>query len=164
MGPQCWFSGLAISNAEYKYIFQIEYAEAILSNSTRTLLCFSNRISIGSSVFVGFTSVPNAHTHGHTQTTERWNVQQKVWGSHPTGPVGRVPSNSGHNGDQVYSCPLQLSQLAAIFSLGNVRSRSDLAAWRSGQRSSSMNEVNARRARLLLGWVTVFGRVYHLGM
>ena len=39
-----------------------------------------------------------------------------------------------------------------------------LAAWRSGQRSSSMNEVNARRARLLLGWVTVFRRVYHLGM
>ena len=27
-----------------------------------------------------------------------------------------------------------------------------------------MNEVNARRARLLLGWVTVFGRVFHLGM
>jgi len=26
-----------------------------------------------------------------------------------------------------------------------------------------MNEVNARRARLILGWVTVFGRVYHLG-
>ena len=26
-----------------------------------------------------------------------------------------------------------------------------------------MNEVNARRARLVLGWVTVFGRVYHLG-
>jgi len=26
-----------------------------------------------------------------------------------------------------------------------------------------MNEVNARRARLQLGWVTVFGRVYHLG-
>ena len=24
-----------------------------------------------------------------------------------------------------------------------------------------MNEVNARRARLQLGWVTVFGRVYH---
>jgi len=31
-------------------------------------------------------------------------------------------------------------------------------------RSSSMNEVNGRRARLLLGWVTVFGRVYRLGM
>jgi len=27
-----------------------------------------------------------------------------------------------------------------------------------------MNEVNARRARLVLGWVTVFGRAYHLGM
>ena len=27
-----------------------------------------------------------------------------------------------------------------------------------------LNEVNARRARLVLGWVTVFGRVYHLGM
>ena len=27
-----------------------------------------------------------------------------------------------------------------------------------------MKEVNARRARLVLGWVTVFGPVYHLGM
>jgi len=27
-----------------------------------------------------------------------------------------------------------------------------------------MNEVNARRARLVSGWVTVFGRIYHLGM
>ena len=27
-----------------------------------------------------------------------------------------------------------------------------------------MNEVNASRARLVPGWVTVFGRVYHLGM
>jgi len=27
-----------------------------------------------------------------------------------------------------------------------------------------MNEVNARRARLVPGWVTVSGRVYHLGM
>ena len=27
-----------------------------------------------------------------------------------------------------------------------------------------MNEVNARRARIVPGWVTVFGRVYHLGM
>jgi len=27
-----------------------------------------------------------------------------------------------------------------------------------------MNEVNPRRARLVLGPVTVFGRVYHLGM
>jgi len=27
-----------------------------------------------------------------------------------------------------------------------------------------MNEVNALRARLVPGWVTVFGRVYYLGM
>jgi len=27
-----------------------------------------------------------------------------------------------------------------------------------------MNEVNARRARLVLGWVTVLGQLYHLGM
>jgi len=38
------------------------------------------------------------------------------------------------------------------------------AACRSGYRRSSMNVVNARRARLQLGWVTVFGRVYRLGM
>jgi len=41
--------------------------------------------------------------------------------------------------------------------------------WRRGVVVSGVrcvNEVNARRARLvgLLGWVTVFGRVYHLGM
>ena len=40
--------------------------------------------------------------------------------------------------------------------------------WRRGVVISSgvglMNEVNARRARLVLGWVTVFGRVYHLAM
>jgi len=28
----------------------------------------------------------------------------------------------------------------------------------------SMNEVNPRRARLVLEWVTVFGWVYHLGV
>jgi len=27
-----------------------------------------------------------------------------------------------------------------------------------------MNEVNVRRALLVPGWVTVFGRVYHLGV
>jgi len=27
-----------------------------------------------------------------------------------------------------------------------------------------MNEVTLHRARLVLGWVTVFGRVYHHGM
>jgi len=40
-------------------------------------------------------------------------------------------------------------------------------SWRRGVVVSGvrrMNEVDARRARLVPGWVTVFGRVYHLGM
>jgi len=40
-------------------------------------------------------------------------------------------------------------------------------SWRRGVVVSGvrrMNEVNPRRARLVLGRVTVFGRVYHLGM
>jgi len=39
--------------------------------------------------------------------------------------------------------------------------------WRRGVVASGvrrMSKVNARRARLVRGWVTVFGRVYHLGM
>ena len=39
--------------------------------------------------------------------------------------------------------------------------------WRRGVVVSGVcrvNEVNARRARLVPGWVTVFGRVYDLGM
>jgi len=42
-----------------------------------------------------------------------------------------------------------------------------IVGWRRGVVVSGvrrMNEVNARRARLVPGWVTVFGRVYHLGM
>jgi len=41
------------------------------------------------------------------------------------------------------------------------------SSWRRGVVVSGvrrMNEVNARRARLVLGWVTVFGRVHHLGV
>jgi len=39
--------------------------------------------------------------------------------------------------------------------------------WRRGEVVSGvrrMNEVNTRRARLVLRWVTVFRRVYRLGM
>jgi len=42
-----------------------------------------------------------------------------------------------------------------------------LLGWRHGVVVSGvrrMNEVNALRARLLPGWVTLFGRVYHLGL
>ena len=43
----------------------------------------------------------------------------------------------------------------------------DTECWRRGVVVSGirrMNEVNACRARLVPGWVTVFGRIYHLGM
>ena len=42
-----------------------------------------------------------------------------------------------------------------------------LSGWQRGVVASvvrRMNEVTLRRARLVLGWVTVFGRVYHHGM
>ena len=56
------------------------------------------------------------------------------------------------------------------YSLGLLHSpggRSDSATWRRGVVVSGvrrMNEVNARRTRLVPGWLTVFGRVYRLGM
>jgi len=52
--------------------------------------------------------------------------------------------------------------------LRQVRTRTHTHGWRRGVVVSGgvrrMNEVNARRAQLVLGWVTVFGRVYRLGM
>ena len=43
-------------------------------------------------------------------------------------------------------------------------SRSRLAVWLSGNASASINVVALRQTRLVLGWVTVCGRVNHLGM
>jgi len=42
-----------------------------------------------------------------------------------------------------------------------------LFGWRRGVVVSGvrrMNKVNLHRVRLVLGWLTVFGQVYHLGM
>ena len=39
-----------------------------------------------------------------------------------------------------------------------------LSSLASGVDVRCVNEVTRRRARILLGWVTVFGRVYHLDM
>jgi len=36
--------------------------------------------------------------------------------------------------------------------------------WQSDFASVSIDEVTLRRARLVLGWVTVFGRANHVGM
>jgi len=39
-----------------------------------------------------------------------------------------------------------------------------LAAWRSGSMVCCINKITLRWAWLVLGWVTVFGQVYHIGM
>jgi len=39
-----------------------------------------------------------------------------------------------------------------------------LAVWLSGNALASINVVALRQTRLVLGWVTVFGRVNHFGM
>jgi len=40
----------------------------------------------------------------------------------------------------------------------------DVVVWHSGNVVGQINEVTLRQARLVLGWVTVCGRVNHLGM
>jgi len=39
-----------------------------------------------------------------------------------------------------------------------------LVAWRSGNAFYSIKEVTLCRAGLVLGWVTAYGQVNHLGM
>jgi len=55
---------------------------------------------------------------------------------------------------------------AVVPSVADRQSVSKVRWWRGAVASGvrRMNELNARRARLLPGWVTVFGRVYDLGM
>ena len=65
-----------------------------------------------------------------------------------------------------------MSSCMIVFSLSMlmITTSSDLymhTGWRRGVVISiihRMNKVNPRQARLVLGWVTVFRRVYHLGM
>jgi len=58
------------------------------------------------------------------------------------------------------------SSKRCILGLWLLRHTNMTTAWRAIGVSGvhRTNEVNARRARLVVGWVTVFGRVYHLGM
>jgi len=67
------------------------------------------------------------------------------------------PSNHGFLGSRESAPIVQLTDVPST----------QIHGWRRGVVVSGvrrMNKVNARRARLVLGWVTVFGRVYHLGM
>jgi len=65
-----------------------------------------------------------------------------------------VPAHTGNPGQRAVKCVCVC--LHSYIVIG----------WRRGVVVSGvrrMNKVNARRARLVLGWVTVFGRVYHVG-
>jgi len=67
----------------------------------------------------------------------------------------------------VNSTELESAEWAAGCEQSYWNTYSELSGWRRGVVVSGvrrMNEVNARRARLVFGWVTVFGWVYHLGM
>ena len=66
----------------------------------------------------------------------------------------------------VCRCTYVLTMALADVAVTGTRPRSS-TSWRRGIVVSGvrhMNEVNPRRAWLVLGWVTVFGRVYHPGM
>ena len=56
---------------------------------------------------------------------------------------------------------LQYHFLSCLFFL---QSDSWLAVWLSGDTLPSINVVALRQTRLVLGWVTVCGRVNHLGI
>jgi len=69
---------------------------------------------------------------------------------------GWTPMHAAAHWGQDDACKL-LAELRA--SLSAPRPRGIVSTWRRGVVVSGV-----RRARLVLGWVTVFGRVYHLGM
>jgi len=47
---------------------------------------------------------------------------------------------------------------------GISRAFTGVVTWRSGNNVGLINEATLRRARLVPGWVTVFGRADHFGM
>ena len=77
--------------------------------------------------------------------------------------IGTMPPNLASNYFQ--ENPSGASRMQGNLLVARAELRT--ALWRRGvvvSGVSRMNEVNTRRARLVPGWVTVFGRVYHLGM
>jgi len=72
-------------------------------------------------------------------------------------PVARPSYTTPVSHRQSRTCPVYM----------HTHTHTRARGWRRGVVVSGvrrMNEVNARRARLVSGWVTVFGWVYHLGM
>ena len=52
----------------------------------------------------------------------------------------------------------------SLYNNNKVGSLARLAVWLSGNALASINVVALRQTRLVLGWVTVCGRVNHFGM
>jgi len=74
----------------------------------------------------------------------------------------KVPTANDDTSSSVPSC---MSLSAIIWLL--LFACTDVIGWRSGVMASvvrRMNEVTIHWARLVLGWVTIFGRVYHHGV
>ena len=68
-------------------------------------------------------------------------------------------------------CPVDQKQQQCAAGMLQPRCRQqiliNISCWRHGVVVSGirrMNNVNTRRARLVPGWVNIFGWVYHLGM
>jgi len=55
-------------------------------------------------------------------------------------------------------------QFSYIYMIIAYRLHTCVAAWLSGSGLVSINEVTLHWARLVPGWVTVCGRVHHLGL
>jgi len=58
----------------------------------------------------------------------------------------------------------QVVHCADAFKVSGEESNGWLAVWLSGNALASINVVALRQTRLVLGWVTVCGRVNHPGM
>jgi len=99
------------------------------------------------------------------------------WNRRTEGQTGRTsyrfitPDPAPHNVTGSASNRAATGQQTRRGQTGQTDGRTDrqtpYRCWRCGAVVSGvrhMNEVNARRTRLVPGWVTVFGRVYHLGM
>jgi len=70
--------------------------------------------------------------------------------------IKQLLANSLYKNNYLTNCRLYIVVLNSMLIL--------VVAWLSGKALVSINEVTLRRARLVLGWVTVYERVNHLGM
>ena len=101
---------------------------------------------------------PNCHTPSPTSVSKYWHLNSDI---------GIIEIPQLDNGVQCFHCCKKRRVTGQNTWITAFSDQQCTYGWRSGIVVSGvlrMNEVNARRAQLVPGWVTVFGRVYHLGM